>query len=109
MFFLILTFLYAYICTGYVPIHSPGFIFGSRYKESTEEAVSKFLNSNHKQRADQDELQRTASTSQRLRKRYDFHDPKTYPDLNPMYKKNYRMSKYGGRMRCLPEDKDVIC
>lgn len=100
-FFLILTPLFAYICTGYVPIHSPGFIFGSRYKESTEEAVSKFLDTNRKQRADQDDLQRTASSSQRLRKRCDFQDPKTYPDLNPMYQKHYQISKYGGRMRCL--------
>ena len=75
---------------GYVPIHTPGFIFGSRYKESTEEALGKFLQSNNKQRSDQYDLVRTTRTAPSLRKRSDFQDPVTYPDLNPMYSKKYQ-------------------
>lgn len=76
--------------TGYVPIHSPGYIYGSRYKESTEEAIEKFLRTNQKQRADYDDLRRTATTSRSLSKRHDFQDPTMYPDFNPAYGKNYR-------------------
>lgn len=75
---------------GYVPIHTPGFIFSSRYKESTEEALEKFIQTNQKQRLDQYDLARTAATAPSLKKRFDFQDPATYPDLNPMYSKNYR-------------------
>ncbi|XP_028391194.1 protein FAM166B-like isoform X2 [Dendronephthya gigantea] len=76
--------------TGYVPIHTPGYIYGTRYKESTEEALEKFLQTNAKQRSDQQDLAQTAASAPSLRKRYDFHDPAVYPDLNPMYSKNYR-------------------
>ena len=78
--------------TGYVPIHTPGFIFGSRYKESTEEALGTFLQTNQKQRSGQRDLAHTAATAPTLRKRLDFRDPVVYPHLNPMYSKNYRTS-----------------
>lgn len=79
---------------GYVPIHTPGYIFGTRYKESTEEALEKFLQTNKKERSDQQDLARTAALAPTLRKRFDFHDPAVYPDLNPMYSKNYRTCKF---------------
>jgi hypothetical protein len=82
---------HSWLCyLGYVPIHTPGFIFGSRYKESTEEALGTFLQTNQKQRSDQRDLAHMAATAPTLRKRFDFQDPVVYPDLNPMYSKNYR-------------------
>lgn len=79
---------------GYVPIHTPGFIYGSTYKESTETALKKFLENVERKRSEQRSLSRTAIHKQSLREREDYCKPATYPDINVAYSKNYTVSEY---------------
>ncbi|XP_046851470.1 protein FAM166B-like [Xenia sp. Carnegie-2017] len=78
--------------TGYVPIHTPGFIYGSTYKESTETALKKFLENVERKRSEQRSLSRTAIHKQSLREREDYCKPATYPEINVAYSKNYTVT-----------------
>ncbi|KXJ22942.1 Protein FAM166B [Exaiptasia diaphana] len=73
--------------TGYVP--SVRFLYGSRYKEATEQAVSNFNMKDGKYRSESDELKKTVYSTPTLKTRADFQDPTMYPDLKPRYSKNY--------------------
>ncbi|KAK3723807.1 hypothetical protein QZH41_019484, partial [Actinostola sp. cb2023] len=73
--------------TGYIP--TVRFLYGSRYKEATEQAVSDFMKKDDKHRQDSDALKQTIYSIPKLKARPDFQDPTMYPDLKPRYSKSY--------------------
>ena len=71
------------------------FLYGSRYREATEQAVSNFMKKDKNHRAEQDDLKKTVYSYPKLRPVPSYKEPTNYPDLTPKYAKGYFPSKYG--------------
>ena len=78
---------------GYVP--TMRFLYGSRYREATEQAVSNFMKKDKNHRVEQDDLKKTVYSYPKLKPVPSYKEPTNYPDLTPKYAKGYLPSKYG--------------
>lgn len=78
--------------TGYVP--TMRFLYGSRYREATEQAVSDFMKKDKTHRAEQDDLKKTVYSHPKLKPVPTYREPTNYPDLTPKYAKGYFPSEH---------------
>ena len=76
------------------------FLYGTRYKEATEEAVSGFMKKDMTHRTETDDLKKTVYSYQRLKPSAEYKDPTMYPDLKPRYIKGYFPSKSKDSLVC---------
>lgn len=70
------------------------FLYGSRYREATEQALSNFLKKDKNHRVEQDDLKKTVYSYPKLKPVASYKEPTDYPDLTPKYTKGYFPSKY---------------
>lgn len=70
------------------------FLYGSRYREATEQAVSNFMKKDQNHRAEQDHLKKTVYSHSKLKPVPSYKEPSMYPDLRPKYAKGYFPSKW---------------
>ena len=70
------------------------FLYGSRYREATEQAVSNFMKKDQTHRAEQDHLKKTVYSHSKLKPVPSYKEPSMYPDLRPKYAKGYFPSKW---------------
>lgn len=78
--------------TGYVP--TKRYLYGTRYREECEQAVSGFLQKTDKHRAEGDQLKTAVYTHAKLKQLPTFQEPSMYPDLRPRYSKKYFPSEH---------------
>ena len=74
------------------------FLYGSRYREATEQAVSNFKKKDQTHRAEQDHLKKTVYSLSKLKPVPSYKEPSMYPDLRPKYAKGYFPSKWTTNM-----------
>ena len=70
------------------------FLYGSRYREATEQAVSNFMKKDQTHRAEQNHLKKTVYSHSKLKPVPSYKEPSMYPDLRPKYAKGYFPSKW---------------
>lgn len=78
--------------TGYVP--TMRYLFGSRYREATQQAVSNFLKKDDKHRAEQNDLKTSVYSHPKLLPLESYKEPTSYPDVRPKYSKGYIPSEH---------------
>ena len=77
--------------SGYVP--TMRFLYGSRYREATEQAVGNFMKKDQTHRAEQDDLKKTVYSYKKLTPVASYKAPTSYPDVRPKYAKGYYPSE----------------
>lgn len=65
------------------------FLYGSRYREATEQAVSNFMKKDKTHRVEQDDLKKTVYSHKKLIPVASYKEPTSYPDVRPKYAKGY--------------------
>lgn len=70
------------------------YLFGSRYREATQQAVSNFLKKDDKHRAEQNDLKTSVYSHSKLLPLESYKEPTSYPDVRPKYSKGYIPSEY---------------
>jgi len=70
------------------------FLYGQRYKEATEEAVSDFFRRTNNYNDKSEALKRNTRSCPVLKQRSDFRDPPKWPEIKPRYGKNFRFSDH---------------
>ncbi|EDO48739.1 predicted protein [Nematostella vectensis] len=78
--------------TGYIP--TMRYLYGSRYREATDQAISDFMQKDEKYRNESDDLKKTVYSTKKLQPRADHKEPSMYPDLRPRYGKDYFPSEH---------------
>ena len=65
------------------------YLFGSRYREATQQAVSNFLKKDDKHREEQNDLKTSVYSHPTLLPLESYKEPTSYPDVRPKYSKGY--------------------
>lgn len=65
------------------------FLYGSRYREATEQAISNFMKKDETHRAEQNDLKKTVYSHPKLTPLATYREPTFYPDIRPKYAKGY--------------------
>lgn len=78
--------------TGYVP--TMRYLYGSRYREATQQAVSNFMKKTEEHREEQDDMKKTVYGHPKLLPLASYKEPTSYPDVRPKYSKGYFPSEH---------------